>query len=88
MSKFGQARKLRRAMQQAQSYGSWLAAAEELDRVEHNDAWREDDRSQLYHHELLREQLVELQQLRENKEAGRLAQTLQESLHRHLGEIS
>ncbi len=75
-------------MQQAQSYDSWLAAAEELDHVEHNDVWREDDRSQLYHHELLREQLVELQQLRENKEAGQLAQTLQESLHRHLGEIS
>jgi TAG lipase / steryl ester hydrolase / phospholipase A2 / LPA acyltransferase len=75
-------------MQQARSYGTWLEAAEELDRVEHNDRWRGDDASPLYDHELLARQLAQLRRLREERQAGQLTRTLQESLHRHLGEIS
>ena len=75
-------------MRQAPSYEAWLAAAEELDRIEKNDLWRQDDASRLFHHELLAEHLSQLRRLREDKEAGQLARTLQETLHRHLGEIS
>ncbi|OIP37776.1 MAG: hypothetical protein AUK47_13025 [Deltaproteobacteria bacterium CG2_30_63_29] len=88
MSLFGQARKLRHAMQEAQTYDDWFAAAEALDRVGHNDIWREDPTSKLYHYELLAEHLAKLRDLRETAQVGPLARTIQESLHRHLGEIS
>jgi NTE family protein len=75
-------------MQKARSYGAWLTAAEELDRVEGNDVWRENEASPLYDHKLVSEHLSLLRRLREDKDVDRLARTLQESLHRHLGEIS
>ena len=75
-------------MQAARTYDAWVAAAEELDHVERNDVWRRDDESPLYHHELLSAQLAQLRRHRESEEGAQLAAALQESLHRHLGEIS
>lgn len=88
MTLFNDARKLRRAMEEAQTYADWLAAAEQLDRVEGHDLWRADASSSLFHHTLLAEHLGQLRTLRETEHVGALARTIQESLHRHLGEIS
>jgi TAG lipase/steryl ester hydrolase/phospholipase A2/LPA acyltransferase len=75
-------------MRRAESYQDWSAAAEELDQLEGNDRWRAEDASPLYDHALLRQHLDRLQQLRRDGRADLLIRALQESLYRHLGEIS
>jgi NTE family protein len=79
---------LEQALKQACSYQEWLEIAEQLDRLQGIDAWREDDSSNLYHYELMREHHKELRKYRTKGDVVNLFRTLEESLYRHLGDIS
>lgn len=88
MGRLADLRALRRALRQAESYDAWRVAAEQLDAKSGNDRWRQDDRCELYDHALLRQHLELLRDLRRQGAADQLTRTLQETLYRHLGEIS
>lgn len=73
------------AMQNATDYGSWRAAAAELDRREGLDAWREDDASDDYDWRLIRSRLRQIRQYRDEGAHGKLIHHLRQGLHWNLG---
>ncbi|MFT4623372.1 MAG: TAG lipase/steryl ester hydrolase/phospholipase A2/LPA acyltransferase [Myxococcota bacterium] len=77
-----------RALGEARSYAAWRAAADEVDRRVGADAWRAEDDSPFYDAQLLRAHLDELRSLRTSGPMVRLAARLDESLYRHLGDLS
>lgn len=85
-------KKQRRSLQEqialAATYDEWLAAAQELDRVDENDAWRASNDSALFDAGLLRRHTLELRSLRAADDALALESTLTESLYRNLSEVT
>lgn len=81
-------KKVRAALLVAEDYATWREVAAELDRLEGLDEWRHDERSDLYHHELLKEHLNQMRGLRQAQKAEPLITLIEECLYRHLGEIS
>ncbi|MDX1589210.1 MAG: patatin-like phospholipase family protein [Oleiphilaceae bacterium] len=83
-----QRRALKEALQQARSYEEWLSSARALDEAEGLMAWRESPGTSLLHENLIREHMMAMRQCREQGDAPGLNRVLQESLYRHLGELS
>lgn len=75
-------------MAQATNYIQWRQVAQELDRVEGNDAWRQDPSSPHYDHHLIEEHLKLLRCYRQTGQLGPLKDLIEESLHRNLGDLS
>ncbi|MCB9762615.1 MAG: DUF3336 domain-containing protein [Alphaproteobacteria bacterium] len=78
---------LRDALQQAETYPDWLEAAREVDRATGAAAWRDEDASPHYHHELIREQLDRMTRLREDGDTEALIALLHRGLNRNLGDL-
>ena len=74
-------------MAAAESYASWLAAAEALDEATGLDAWRREDESPHYEAAELRSELRRLEGLRESGDTHALLGFLHESLHRYLNDL-
>lgn len=72
----------------ADSYEEWLCAAEALDEIEGLLAWREEGGTELLHEALIRVHIEEMGRYRRQGDIRPLTRVLQESLYRHLGELS
>ncbi|TVP57783.1 MAG: DUF3336 domain-containing protein [Halomonadaceae bacterium] len=79
---------VRQELAQAETYKQWLTAAEALDEAEGLLAWREKEDSELLHVALIREHIDQMQQCLDWGDTHGLTRVLQESLYRHLGELS
>ncbi len=77
-----------KTLKKACSYSDWQAAAQQYDLLNGYDTWREHDTAPYYPHRLLQEQIVNMRAHREQAEGLALAEYLQESLHRTLGELT
>ena len=76
------------ALEQARSYEQWLQAATAHDDYTGALAWRARDESPFYDAALLRQERDELAALRQSGQGRALAARLDESLTRHLGDIT
>ncbi|MBI2384149.1 MAG: DUF3336 domain-containing protein [Gammaproteobacteria bacterium] len=74
-------------MDQALDYATWRDAAEELDRREGLDEWKEDETSDDYDWRLIRSRLRQIRQYRAENEIGKLVYHLRQGLHWNLGNI-
>src|SRR5258705_4168955 len=81
------ARECQYAMDHATDYRTWHAAAEELDRREGIDEWKQDETSDDYDWRLIRSRLRQLRQYRAEKDVKRLVYHLRQGLHWNLGNI-
>jgi len=81
------ARECQYAMDHATDYRTWHAAAEELDRREGFDEWKQDETSDDYDWRLIRSRLRQLRQFRADKDVKRLVYHLRQGLHWNLGNI-
>ncbi len=81
-------KQLQKELEQAQDYEQWLAAATALDDLDGKLAWREQEETGMLHESLMRQHMATMQQCRANTDTRRLIRVLQESLYRHLGELS
>lgn len=81
------ARECQYAMEHATDYRTWHAAAEELDRSEGLDEWKQDETSDDYDWRLIRSRLRQLRQYRAEKDAKRLVYHLRQGLHWNLGNV-
>lgn len=81
-------KKLVRDLPKAESYQEWLDLADQIDRCNGGQEWRDDPRSDLFHSELLQTHLDEIRAARAALNTERLMSLVTESLYRHLGEIS
>ncbi len=79
---------LQRQLDQARSYQEWYEAATALDDMDGLLAWREQDETGMLHGSLMREHMATMERCRQNGDPRRLIRVLQESLYRHLGELS
>jgi TAG lipase / steryl ester hydrolase / phospholipase A2 / LPA acyltransferase len=79
------ARECQYAMDHATDYRTWHSAAEELDRREGLDEWKQDETSDLYDWRLIRSRLRQLRQYRADKDTKRLVHHLRQGLHWNLG---
>jgi TAG lipase/steryl ester hydrolase/phospholipase A2/LPA acyltransferase len=78
----------RKDLAHASDYRSWREIAQELDRLEGADVWKQDDTSDDYDYLLIKERLSEMRELRRLADAPRLAFKLGEGLHGNLGNLS
>jgi TAG lipase/steryl ester hydrolase/phospholipase A2/LPA acyltransferase len=78
-------RQLSRDLQNATDYASWRGAAEELDRLDGRDDWRDDDASGDYDWRLIRARLRQVRQFREEGQIAKLVHHLRQGLHWNLG---
>lgn len=76
------------ALEHAGSYDEWLAAASALDEAEGLLDWRAADGSDFFHERLIRAHIARMRELREAGSLALLAEVLQESVYRHLGELN
>jgi TAG lipase / steryl ester hydrolase / phospholipase A2 / LPA acyltransferase len=76
------------AMAVAESAGAWLEAATAFDALTGMVAWREDDESPHYDAALLRSECLMLAKLRADGDGVALGRALEESLNRHLADIT
>jgi TAG lipase/steryl ester hydrolase/phospholipase A2/LPA acyltransferase len=81
------ARECQYAMEHATDYRTWHSAADELDRREGLDEWKQDETSDLYDWRLIRSRLRQLRQYRTDKDIKRLVHHLRQGLHWNLGNI-
>ena len=81
-------RHLQKQLARAETYDQWFAAAEALDEAEGLLDWREGPGSDLLHEKLIREHLYAMRVHRKKGDVAALNRVLQESLYRHLGELS
>lgn len=79
---------LRDKLSRAETYEQWWHAARALDEAEGLLEWREAPGSDLLHENLIREHLYSMRHHRRKGDAAALNPVLQESLYRHLGELS
>lgn len=76
---------LRSRLGQATSYAEWLAAATELDQLEGKDAWKLEEESTEYDVALVRSRLEQMDEIRTERDPGRLLLHLRTALTRNLG---
>jgi len=81
-------KQLQRELEQAHDYGQWCEAATALDDLEGLLDWREQEETGMLHESLMRKHMGLMDHCRQNGETRRLIRILQESLYRHLGELS
>lgn len=79
---------LQEQMANATRYDDWYAAAAELDDVDGLLDWRAEDDTPMLHSALIREHMEALKTHRLEGDTRALTRVLQESLYRHLGELS
>lgn len=72
-------------LDQAQDYRAWREIAQELDRLEGGEAWKQDEMSEHYDYLLIKERLEQLRALRRRGDVRRLVHELAEGLHGNLG---
>ncbi len=75
----------RHAMDHATDYRSWAAAAEELDRRQGRDDWKDEEVSDDYDWRLVRSRLRQIRQYRLANDVPRLVYHLRQGLHWNLG---
>lgn len=80
-------RQARARLDSATTYAQWHDAACELDKLSGAEAWRDDDDSDAYHADLLREQRETMARLRREGRAIELSHALTHSLYRNLSDI-
>src|SRR5688572_29885154 len=78
----------KRAMAEARDYRTWRDAAEELDRWEGMETWREDETSPDYDYPLIRERLQALRKYRNDDSVAKLVHYLRQGMHWNLGNVS
>ncbi|HXG28636.1 MAG TPA: DUF3336 domain-containing protein [Nevskiales bacterium] len=79
---------LKQAMAQARDYQTWFEAAQELDRWEGMETWREDEVSPDYDYALIRDRLQTLRKYRNRDDVLKLVHYLRQGMHWNLGNIS
>ncbi len=72
----------------ATSYQEWLAIAKQIDVKQDRISWREQDESDIFHSQLLREHINTMREYRATKEGLKLIDVVQESLSRHSWELN
>jgi TAG lipase / steryl ester hydrolase / phospholipase A2 / LPA acyltransferase len=75
------------AMDHAVDYADWREAAEELDRRNGLDEWKDDEISDDYDWRLIRSRLRQLRQFRAERDVRRIIHHLRQGLHWNLGNI-
>lgn len=80
-------RELLKELKQATDYASWREAAQELDRRQGLDDWKQDETSDDYDWRLIRSRLRQIRQYREERNVARLVHHLRQGLHWNLGNI-
>ena len=80
--------KLEKSLSRATSYAQWREIAGQLDTLEGKLAWRQSTTSEYFDADLLLLHIHQLRSLRRSGSELRLMDILQESMYRHLGEIS
>ncbi|MDP1776608.1 MAG: patatin-like phospholipase family protein, partial [Moraxellaceae bacterium] len=75
------------ARDNARTYEEWREISLELDALTGLDLWKIETASSTYHHELLRERLLQLRQWRQSKDHKQLIRALREGLHHDLGNM-
>jgi TAG lipase/steryl ester hydrolase/phospholipase A2/LPA acyltransferase len=81
-------RRLKRAMNEARTYRDWRAAAKALDDLEGLEAFKRDDRSPHYDHNLIRERLQQVRYHRASGDHRGLIRYLRAGLLRNLGNLA
>lgn len=81
-------KQLRTQLAKAETYAQWYDIAEQLDEAEGLLDWRADTGTDLLHESLIREHINDMHRQRMRGDTRALARVLQESLYRHLGELS
>ncbi len=80
-------RELLKDMKQAADYPTWRDAAQELDRRQGLDDWKQDETSEDYDWRLIRSRLRQIRQYREERNIAKLVHHLRQGLHWNLGNI-
>ena len=80
-------REYEREMHNATDYKTWREAAEELDRRDGLDEWKQDDTSADYDWRLIRSRLRQIRQYRQENDLPKLIYHLRQGLHWNLGNI-
>jgi TAG lipase/steryl ester hydrolase/phospholipase A2/LPA acyltransferase len=78
----------KKTMANARDYRTWFEAAQELDRWEGMETWREDETSPDYDYRLTRERLQTLRKYRDADDVLKLVHYLRQGMHWNLGNIS
>lgn len=73
---------------QAVTLEQWRSAATELDDIEGNDLWKQDQESAEYNHNLIQSRLERLDDARRSCDATRMLFEIRTALSRHLGGVS
>ena len=81
-------KQLQQQLEQAHDYEHWCEAATALDDLDGLLAWREQEETGMLHESLMRKHMGLMDHCRQNGDTRRLIRILQESLYRHLGELS
>lgn len=76
------------AMQQADSYGTWVEAAHRYDQLSGNEEWRVEDASPFYDYKMIRLRFNELRTARQRSDVNQLVFYINEGLHGNLGRIA
>lgn len=80
-----QRNKLHRVMREAKTYEIWSRAAKQLDTLCGNDAWKQQDRSNLYDYATIRRRRDQLRTMRRRGNNRGLIFALEEGVHGNLG---
>ena len=81
-------KQVERHLSQARDYEQWREAAAALDDMDGLLTWREQGETDMLHESLIRQHMQTMQRCRREGDTRRLIRVLQESLYRHLGELS
>ncbi|SFR54079.1 Patatin-like phospholipase [Marinobacter daqiaonensis] len=81
-------KQLEQQLAEALSFEQWYEVAQKLDELDGGLRWREEGETRMLHESLIREHIRLMRQYRERGRIADLTQVLQESLYRHLGELS
>lgn len=80
-------KKEKQRMSQATSFLEWKDAAQTLDSMQHNDAWKDNISSDVYNYELISDRLCLLREHKQNGDLTALYRDIREGLHHDLGNM-
>lgn len=78
----------KKVMTHAREYQTWFEAAQDLDRWEGQETWREDEVSPDYDYVLIRSRLEKIRKYRNSDDVLKLVHFLRQGMHWNLGNIS
>lgn len=81
-------KQLKRQLAEAPSFEQWREVAEKLDELDGVLDWRQEGETEMLHESLIREHIQLMRKYRQQGQTAALTRVLQESLYRHLGELS